>query len=285
MASRSSKYSNIQKLSTESTPKSTNTTSRAMFRGFIPANAIRTSKGYVGSKLDSNWARNILDSFANDDGELADAAIDSCLCDKEFVIEGGDFGTPFVIGNYGFFAKSQFLTQAEVLQAHERSLASEESAYFLSLREWEYVDAKIGRYARYGNARVEKATPGDTFLMVAIREAAFEVATVMIRRGYEPLAKNSAEEDLMELMRQRYIEFSEAMRQMHSDIEEMASHTIVPTAVDVILGKEAALVQKVMDMLTFLLFLVDYFTHTRLVKIEQDKWTMRKMELRHQVRV
>jgi hypothetical protein len=256
-----------------------------MFRGFIPANAIRTSKGYVGSKLDSNWARNILDSFANDDGELADAAIDSCLCDKEFVIEGGDFGTPFVIGNYGFFAKSQFLTQAEVLQAHERSLASEESAYFLSLREWEYVDAKIGRYARYGNARVEKATPGDTFLMVAIREAAFEVATVMIRRGYEPLAKNSAEEDLMELMRQRYVEFSEAMRQMHSDIEEMASHTIVPTAVDVILGKEAALVQKVMDMLTFLLFLIDYFTHTRLVKIEQDKWTMRKMELRHQVRV
>lgn len=283
MSSRNTKYNDLQKLSTDKTPQSASTTSKAVFRGFIPANAIRTKKGYVGSKLDSLWARYMIDSFVNDDGELANAAVDSCLCHKDIVVEGGEFGTPFMLGNYGFFAVNQFTKQAEGLQLHERKLAAAESVYYLSDREWAFVDAKIGRYARYGQAKVEKAVPGDTLVMLAIREAAFEVAATLIRRDFEPLAKNSEGEDMLELTKERYVEFAEGMRKLHSEVEEMARHTIVPTDMEKILAKDDALVRKVQDMLVFLEFLVDYFRNIRMVKIEQDKWAVRKAELRHEV--
>ena len=284
MLSRNTKYNDIEKLSTQPNAKPSGSPSRTMFRGFIPANSIRTKKGYIGSKLDSLWARYILDSFVNDDAELANAAMDSCLCDKDIVIEGGEFGTPYIIGNYGFFAASQFDVQARVLQEHERNLAQEGNIFYLSTREWEWVDTKIGRYAKYGQARVLQTCPGDTLLMLAVREASFEVATAMISRDFDPLIKNPLGEDMMEVVKQRYIEFSENMRVLHTAVEAMSKRTMVPSEVDTLLAKDQAVIGKVQDMLTFLEYIQEYFVK-RLAKIEEDKWTMKRMELRREVGV
>jgi hypothetical protein len=135
------------------------------------------------------WSRNILESFVNDDGELTDAALDSSLAEFDIVVEGGDYGSPYILGNYGFYSKTQFDQQSKVLEVHERKVVEKNQLYFLSGREWTYVDARLGRYSKFGNARMEKATRGDSLIMLASREAAFEVASVMITRGVDPLLR------------------------------------------------------------------------------------------------
>lgn len=285
-ASRNRKYSSIDRISTRKVSilptKEQQKVDKHLFSGFIPGDAFRTRKGYVGAKLDSLWGRYILESYVNDDIELANIALDSCLADITIIVEGGEYGTPYMIGGHGFYAKTQFQQQSKVLQENERQLMKEIGTYYLSMREWEYVDARLGRYAQYGNARVEKATRGDNLVYLAIREAAFEVAQVCITRGAETMKVNEDNETIMDLIQQRYAEFSDNLRSIYTKLENMMETAIVPTEMEDMLAKDERILNKLKDMRGFLIFLGDYFTN-RLKQVEQDKWLKRKAELRREV--
>lgn len=255
---------------------------KEVFRGFIPGSSIRTSKGYVGSKLDSLWARNILESLVNDDHELFKVAMESSIADISCVVEGGEFGSPFCLDNYGFFAAVQFNQQAEALKSHERRLVDENPAMFLSQREWDYCDAYLGRYAQYGKARMEKVTRGDTIPMIALREAAFEVAEAALREGADPLLYNENDEDLIDLLKDLYEELNENILLNFRLQKELSRRIIVPSELDNAMRVQENLKSKLSDMSAFLKYIVENF-ESRLKSIESDKWTKKKMELRREI--
>lgn len=256
---------------------------KGLFHGFISGDAIRTKKGYVSTRLDSLWGRYIIDSFANDDGELTSIALRSCLADVKVCVEGGVFGTPYVLGNYGFYAMSQFETHANFLQDHEREVVRKNGRYFLSTREWEYVDTQLGRYAKYGSARVAKAVPGDSIVYLALREAAFEVAKMAIDCGVDPLQLNSTEEGLMDLIQQKYNDLTDVLRLMLTKLEDMKEESaIIPTEMEEVLRIDERVVGKLKDMKYFLVGLEEYLQRRQKL-IEQDKWLKRKAELRREV--
>lgn len=64
-------------------------------------------------KLDTQWARYVLDSFEKDDDELLKIALESCLADLSVVVTGGQHGSPLSIGQYGFFADNQIFNQGK----------------------------------------------------------------------------------------------------------------------------------------------------------------------------
>jgi hypothetical protein len=258
---------------------------KGLFHGFIPGNAIRTKKGYVGARLDSLWGRYIIDSFLNDDGELATIALESCLADVKICVEGGEYGSPFILGNYGFYATTQFDNQGAILKGHEREVVRENGKYYLSAREWEYVDTRLGQYAKYGNARVAKAYNGDSLVYLSLREAAFEVTKAVIDCGVDPLQLNShrEKETIMDLIQERYHDFVDVLRLLMTTLEEMKENSaIIPSEMEAVLKSDEKIVTKLNDMKSFLFFFEEYL-QKRQRQIEQDKWIKRKAELRREV--
>lgn len=255
---------------------------KEVFRGFIPGSSIRTTKGYVGSKLDSLWARNIIESLVNDDAELLDIALESSIADVDCCVEGGEFASPYCLDNYGFYAANQFEKQARALQAHERALVEEKSALFLSEREWGYVDAQLGRYARFNKARLNKVERGDSIAMIAMREAAFEVSAASLRKGVDPLVRNEKDEDLMVILKEVYAELNESILLNFRQQKEMARTIMLPLQLEEVIKTQDILKQKIVDLCTFLDYIEENFT-ARAKLIEEDKWTARKMTLRKEV--
>lgn len=255
---------------------------KEVFRGFIPGSSIRTTKGYVGSKLDSLWARNILESLVNDDAELLNIALESSIADVTCCVEGGEFASPYTLDNYGFYAANQFTKQAEALQKHERELVAEKAALFLSEREWDYVDAQLGRYAKFNKARLNKVERGDSIAMIAMREAAFEVCAASLRKGADPLVFNELQEDLMGILKEIYAELNECIRLNFRQQKDMARTIILPLQLESVLKTQDIFKQKMVDLCAFLHYIVENFT-ARIKAIEEDKWTARKMTLRKEV--
>jgi hypothetical protein len=285
-ASRNKKWNSIDRISQRKVSMLPTTeekqVDKGLFHGFISGNAIRTKKGYVSARLDSLWGRYIIDSLTNDDGELISIAFSSCLADITIGVEGGEYGTPYILGNYGFYAKSQFEIQAAFLRDHEREAVRENGKYYLSMREWEYVDTQLGRCAKYGNARVAKAVPGDSVVYLALREAAFEVAKMAIDCGVDPLRLNDAEEGIMDLIQQKYNDLTDILRLMLTKLEDMKEDSaIIPTEMEEILKTDERVVGKLKDMKYFLMSLEEYL-RKRQKLIEQDKWIKRKAELRRE---
>jgi hypothetical protein len=282
MAIRKDKYGDIKLGGEEIKRTSEQLKSRKeVFRGFIPGSSIRTSKGYVGSKLDSLWARNIIESLVNDDEELLNIALESSIADVTCVVEGGEYGSPYCLDNYGFYSANQFIKQHEALKAHERDLVADKNALFLSDREWEYVDVQLGRYAKYNKARLNKAERGDTIPMMAMREAAFEVCAAAMRKGADPLIYNEVNEDLMSILVQIYAELNESIQLNFRQQKDMCRTIMLPLQVQSVLKTQDLLKQKIVDLHTFLVYLIENF-NARIKNIEEDKWTMRKMTLRKQ---
>jgi hypothetical protein len=250
MAIRKDKYGDIKLGGEEIKRTSEQLKSRKeVFRGFIPGSSIRTSKGYVGSKLDSLWARNIIESLVNDDEELLNIALESSIADVTCVVEGGEYGSPYCLDNYGFYSANQFIKQHEALKAHERDLVADKNALFLSDREWEYVDVQLGRYAKY--------------------------------KGADPLIYNEVNEDLMSILVQIYAELNESIQLNFRQQKDMCRTIMLPLQVQSVLKTQDLLKQKIVDLHTFLVYLIENF-NARIKNIEEDKWTMRKMTLRKQ---
>ena len=253
-----------------------------VFRGFIPGSSIRTSKGYVGSKLDSLWARNIIESLVNDDAELLAIALESSIADVTCVIEGGEYASPYSLDNYGFYAANQFVKQADALKAHERSLVETKSALFLSDREWAYVDVQLGRYAKFNKARLNRVERGDTIAMIAMREAAFEVCAASLKQGVDPLALNELNEDLMGILKEIYAELNECIRLNFREQKDMSRTIMLPLQLERVLQTQDIFKQKMADLCVFLDYVIGNF-NARITAIAADKWTMRKMTLRKEV--
>jgi hypothetical protein len=286
-ASRNKKWNSIDRISQRKVSVVPTTeekqVDKGLFHGFISGDAIRTKKGYVSARLDSLWGRYIIDSFANDDGELISIALRSCLADLTIAVEGGEYGSPYILGNYGFYAKSQFETQAAMLRDHERDIVRESGKYYLSTREWEHIDTQLGRYAKYGNARVAKAVSGDSIVYLALREAAFEVAKMAIDCGVDPLRLNSAEEGIMDLIQQKYLDLTDVLRLMLTKLEDMKEDSaIIPSQMEEILKIDEQVTGKLKGLKYFLMGLEEYL-RKRQKLIEQDKWLKRKAELRKEV--
>lgn len=286
-ASRNKKWNSIDRISNRKISilptKEEKQVDKGLFSGFVAGNAIRTKKGYVSQRLDSLWGRYIIDSFSNDDGELVTIALQSCLADLAVCVEGGEYGSPYIIGNYGFYAKSQFDQQKEHLKEHERSLIEQNGRYYLSSREWEYVDTKLGKYAKYGNARVEKAVLGDSVVYLALREGAFEVSKAAIDCGVDPLRLNSTDEGIMEIIQKKYNDYIDILRLLIAKLEEMKEvAAIIPSEMEQVLKTDESVIGKLKDMKYFLMDFEQYLKR-RQMHIEQDKWLKRKAELRREV--
>lgn len=284
MASRNRKFSSMEVLTTP-TKKIVvkDADSPKVFRGFISGAAIRTSKGYFGTKLDSLWSRHIIDSLKNDDNELAEIALQSMLADVEITVEGGEFGCPYMISNYGFYAKSQFQEQAKQLQELERSHIASDPRYFLSDGEWQIVDSRLNSYAHFGQAQVLKATRGDSLAMLAARESAFSVVLVLLSGGVDPLVKNEDNEDLFSIMQQRYGTHSEELQELLAEKAAMAKTIIIPTKLQDLLKKEKEMIAK-MHKLMELCTELRRNLGERSAQILDDKIAKKKANLRNEVK-
>ena len=101
-----------------------------LFRGLIGGNAFVTAKGSRGTSLESMWGANIFLSFNKDDVELLNLALRSSLADITEVVIGGEYGTPFQLGDLGFYSENKLLKQTELLQSLEQENAI--GTFFLS---------------------------------------------------------------------------------------------------------------------------------------------------------
>ena len=145
----------------------TDSSTRQVFKGFLGGAAFLTKKGYQGKKLDSLWARQLIESMDNDDQEIAEVALSSIIADKHAIVYGGEYGSPFSIGGYGIHAIGQFDQQFSMLKELEHKNAV--GVHYLSEDEWKVVDIGLKRFSQYGAARFNKICRGyDSILIVTI---------------------------------------------------------------------------------------------------------------------
>ena len=232
-------------------------------------------------RLDSLWVQNIFESFKTDDHELAAIALKSAIADVNDRVCGGVSGSPFSIGDYGFYAQTQFEPQMKFLQEKIQGIALQAKVY-LSGSEWEEVEKKLLVLANHGYATFSRVAPGDSFAALAIRLSAFQVAKTLMNAGIDPLAENSEGKDMFDVMKEQYKELSTRLKETQ-DLKETAMRRImVPTAVEHILSEEC----KLLDNFHFLSEFSDDLKvnlENRIVEINKDKILQRRAMLREEV--
>lgn len=252
-----------------------------IFRGFIGGTAFITKKGHRGMSIDSLWVQNIFTAFANDDDELAAIALKSSLADTGVAVEGGQFGTPFSIGEYGFYAQSQFDEQAQLLCDQERENADKK--YFLSVGEWDVVDHYLRKVAHYSNSVFASVCRGDTFGALAVKRNAFSVAIVLLRRGVDPLVENEAGGDLFHITQQQYLQLTVQMKELSATMDRSVYDPHITRKqweeLDHLEGTLLTAFEAMLDYLDELQANLE----SRLVAIENDKKIKRRCELMNEV--
>jgi hypothetical protein len=199
-----------------------------MFRGFLIGTRFQTRKGYQGVKLESMWARHVVEAIAMDDEELMAVAMQSSIADATAIVDGGYDGSPYSLSTYGFYTTDAFLSQAKLLQKNEREL--NEGREFLATKEWEIVDANLAAIARHSNAKLASAVRGDSILMLAVRNRAFSVACKALELPQiDPLAANEAKETLREVIRGYTSAVSDEVVERNRQLVEMFKSVIVPS--------------------------------------------------------
>lgn len=176
-----------------------------IFKGFVGSSGggFKTKKGFFGKRLDHLWSKQILDCLKTDDVEVLEIALQSSIADIHARVCGGEYGSPLIIGEYGFYARSQFEGQSELLKQIERQNTTQMKS-FLSNSDWKIVDESIDSISTYSYSRFITASLGDTFATLAVRENAFLVASACLNRGVDYLLKNDKNEDLFSILRQQY---------------------------------------------------------------------------------
>lgn len=251
---------------------------RPMFRGFIGGDSFCTKQGYRGLRLDSMWVQNIFDSFETDDDELATIALQSQLADLKDMVIGGYEGSAFSIGDFGFYAENQFETQARFLTEEARRKAVGKN--YLSVDEWEVVDARLTEIAHHGKARFRTVTRGDSFATLAIRESAFRVAKVFMDAGIDPLMENEDGDDMFQTVKQQYQFLVQGLKEIQ-DFKMQAKHVIlVPSTIEGMIDKENRTLQQFNNLAAFATS-VEHTLHTRLKGIEHDLVLQRRCMLRN----
>lgn len=200
-----------------------------VFKGFLSGAAFTTSKGYKGTKLDSMWVRHLFDSFETDDVELCDIALESVLSDIGLTVVGGEMRSALRIGDYGFYAESQFAAQAEILSKSERDNMT--GGKFLSVSEWAEVDRVLNIVGNFSTAKFDHSCRGDTFLNLSFRKFAFDVSCNLLRRKViDPLSVNEDGEDAMDVLTKQYNLLGQKLRRLEED-KILASKEVVVSSV------------------------------------------------------
>lgn len=243
--------------------------------------AFITKKGFRGLKLESLWVQNIFEAFKTDDPELATIALQSSLADVNDRVVGGIFGSPFSIGDYGFYAKQQF--EAQLVHLRERIKdVCDRNNHYLTAVEWDRVEKKLINISNHSDAAFVSTTVGDSFAALAIRQSAFQVAKVCMNAGIDPLVENAEGKDMFDVMKEQYHTLGLQLRDVQDLKVEASKKILVPSAVEKLLASEA----KLIDNFHFLSEFADDFKlnmETRAKDIERDKVLQRRAFLREEV--
>jgi hypothetical protein len=239
--------------------------------------AFQTKRGYKGTKLDSMWGRFMCDAIITDDEELASIALESCIADISTVVEGGEVGSPYIVGTYGFYTENSFDAQAAVLQKNERII--NEGREYLSQAEWAVVDKGLRRIAAHGAAKLVEACRGDTLAMLAVRNRALRVCHLLVSRNCDPLQQNEAGETLKDIVRAYNILVTNDIIFLNKEIEAATKGIIIPSVAEDFIRKSDKLLEEQRDLKRVLALLMDVL-NTKLKDIENFKWEKKKLELR-----
>lgn len=254
---------------------------KPLFRGFLAADGFITSKGSRGTKLDSMWSKHMIEAFPIDDDELLKIAMESCLFDIHAQVVGGEFGTPFSIGDYGFYAKNQFEAQRAVLDAVEREHCI---GMFLSEGEWEKVNVKLYEIACFSYSKLDLAVRGDTILNIAIRDNAYKSAKILLDGGIDPLIENEEGSDLVHIIQQQYGAMSLRLSDLQAAKDRSKKKVLIPSEEKEIRDREKNTLDSLEHMVIFINALEDNLK-ARVKSIEDDKWTVKVATLRKQIDV
>lgn len=200
---------------------------KQLFRGFIGGDSFQTRKGFKGNKLDTLWTKYLFKSFDLDDEELAIIALQSSIADLGSKVIGGEIGTPYSIGGYGFYAKNQFEMQSTLLKDTER--VNSKGRNFLSTAEWGKVDDQLDRLGHHGSFTFLRAIRGDSFACLAVKKNAFSVAKYLLDIGIDPLSDNEEGHDLLHILKEQYSELSKELLQLQRDYEVVSIKVVVPS--------------------------------------------------------
>ena len=252
---------------------------RAVFRGFTGGETFMTKKGYKGTKVDTAWTKLIFDSFKYDDEEVAEIALNSSIADINSIVYGGEYGTPFSIGEYGFYAENQFRNQTMILEEAER--AHSKGTWFLSQAEWAFVDEKLSNIAHHGKPRFIRAFKGDTFVNLAIRDGAFLVAKLFIDRGLDPMIVNEEDHDCFEIVKEKYADLSDELLSIQKEWDHAAEVLLLPSEEKALEEKDKKLLESLNKMLSFIDSVIENLQR-RLQLIEDDKRLKKVYALKRQ---
>lgn len=250
-----------------------------LFRGLIGGNAYATAKGSRGTALDSMWGQNIFISFNLDDVELLNLALRSSLADVTEVVVGGECGSPFLLGDFGFYSENKFQSQVDLLLGLERKYAV--GKYFLSAEEWNGVDGRLSQIGNYSFAKVRRAVRGDTFASLAVRANAFQVAKVLMDVGVDPLLENEENEDLVSIIKEQYGYLSDRLHDVMAHKDETQKRVFTPSETDLVLAEEKYIIDTYNNMLVFIDATVANLDK-RIILVHRDRQDKRRAEIRHE---
>lgn len=239
-----------------------------------------TKAGYKGIRIDSLWSQHIFESFVTDDDELATVALGSSLADLTQVVISGEFGAPFSIGDYGFYANSQFDSQSKLLCDIERLNSQQD--YYLSTEEWDKIDDYLSQIGAYGSAYFPTVSCGDTFGVLAVKKNAYKVAMVFLNAGLDPLLENEEEEDLFHAAKRQYQVLSIRLRLLIERQDQFLISTQIRADWLSITTEEKLLLNAWRNKVIFLHLLIANLAH-RLDLIEGDLVLKRRCDLLNEV--
>ena len=250
------------------------------FRGFVGGKQFRTKLGFQGNAFDSLWGKHVFLSMETDDVELFDVAMSSDLADIQERVNGGEFGSAFMIGAVGFYARSQFEAQGNKIRDYELTL--NKGVYYLSDREMGIVNSNIKKIADYANHATARAVRGDSFGALALRSNAYKVSKRMLEIGLDPMVENEESEDLFSILEEQYNRLTGYMHDILVEKEEGSNKILVPSEQVRIDTMEESCLQDFRNMLHFL----QEFNNSlnlRNIQIKADKNLKRRMELQRKV--
>lgn len=227
--------------------------------------------------IDTLWVRHLIESFTLDDEELAGIALNSSLADVTLQVTGGEYGSPYSIGDFGFYTNDLFDKQANLLSTHEREITT--GQYFLSVGEWKVVDNYFSRLAHHARALFDRVVVGDTIGSLAVKKNAFCVVKMCVERGLDPLVENEEQRDLFHLIKNQYLEVTKELKQIF--VEELVFYREIKINSEI--DKMVKWQQRNRLSFDHLIILLEYLLNDtfpkRLVLIDQDMSIKRRCEL------
>lgn len=250
------------------------------FRGYVPADSFTTSKGFRGNRLDTLWSQFLIQSMEKDDRDLAEIAMSSSLAEADIVVDGGYNGSPYGLGEYGFYANNQFSGIVEEAKIRTRKIV--QRSLFMTEGEWREIDNHLEEIIRHTTARFDRVVRGDTVPSLAVRENAYDVATFMLYRHTKLFITNEADETLIDIARQQCGVLNIQLRQRTVITQALENTFQTPSQRKEQQAINQTLLSNIQGMIRFLRYLQGVLIEKR-GRIESEAFIQKKAELRKQV--